>query len=129
MYKHIIWDFDGTLFDTYPVMTAAFRKALEDEGINESIENIMRLMRISESHLLEYCRNKYGISESFRDSYDNYRKELYKNDVKPFPEVSNVCRTLFLAKKHNYLYTHRGKSAMEFLEKNYLDRYKVNYLF
>ena len=28
MIKHIIWDFDGTLFDTYPAITRAFQQAL-----------------------------------------------------------------------------------------------------
>ena len=28
MIHHAIWDFDGTLFDTYPVMVRAFRTAL-----------------------------------------------------------------------------------------------------
>lgn len=33
MFKHMIWDFDGTLFDTYPVMTKAALMAIKKQGI------------------------------------------------------------------------------------------------
>jgi phosphoglycolate phosphatase-like HAD superfamily hydrolase len=32
MYKNIIWDFDGTLFNTYPAITASFNSTLDDIG-------------------------------------------------------------------------------------------------
>gem|GEM_PF-3872585 len=32
MYQHIMWDFDGTLFDIYPVMADSFRVTLEKKG-------------------------------------------------------------------------------------------------
>jgi phosphoglycolate phosphatase-like HAD superfamily hydrolase len=32
----IIWDFDGTLFDTYPETVNAYIKALKDNGIDET---------------------------------------------------------------------------------------------
>jgi len=63
MYYHIIWDFDGTLFDTYPLMTITFAKTLETEGYSENPAQIMELMKVSELHLLEYCKNKYGTEE------------------------------------------------------------------
>ena len=31
-YRHIIWDFDGTLFDTYPVMARAFTETMNEAG-------------------------------------------------------------------------------------------------
>jgi len=32
MFRNIIWDVDGTLFDTYPSMAKAFQAALSDLG-------------------------------------------------------------------------------------------------
>lgn len=32
--KNYIWDFDGTLFDTYPAMVDGAQQALKDFGIN-----------------------------------------------------------------------------------------------
>jgi phosphoglycolate phosphatase-like HAD superfamily hydrolase len=31
MFRNIIWDVDGTLFDTYPAIARAFKAALMDE--------------------------------------------------------------------------------------------------
>ncbi|WP_202621575.1 HAD family hydrolase [Anaerocolumna sedimenticola] len=46
MYKHIIWDFDGTLFDTYPVTGIAFQMTLKENGILESLDEIIFLRNI-----------------------------------------------------------------------------------
>ncbi|MDW2886482.1 hypothetical protein [Exiguobacterium artemiae] len=34
MYRHVIWDFDGTLFDTYPVMATVLQEMLRGQGQN-----------------------------------------------------------------------------------------------
>ncbi|MGF7059668.1 HAD-IA family hydrolase [Brassicibacter mesophilus] len=117
MYEHIIWDFDGTLFNTYPVMTKSFIRALKDEGINESTERVMSLMKVSATHLIEYCQNKYEISEEFITRYNSYRKEDEKNHIKPFLDIEDICKRISLEKRNNYLFTHRGKSAIDFLKK------------
>ncbi len=36
----LIWDFDGTLFDTYPLMAQSLRQALLDEGRDVPLEHI-----------------------------------------------------------------------------------------
>ena len=35
MFTDILWDFDGTLFDTYPGLVDTMLRALSDEGIRE----------------------------------------------------------------------------------------------
>lgn len=37
MIKHIIWDFDGTLFDSYPGMVNAFLRALKSMKLKLSM--------------------------------------------------------------------------------------------
>ncbi|MEJ2252239.1 MAG: HAD hydrolase-like protein [Candidatus Lokiarchaeota archaeon] len=40
-FRHIIWDFDGTLFDTYPHITSVIQNVLKNEyNIDFSLENI-----------------------------------------------------------------------------------------
>ncbi|MGE5598647.1 MAG: HAD hydrolase-like protein, partial [Bacteroidota bacterium] len=36
MLRNIIWDVDGTLFDTYPPIAKAFQEALDELGIKAS---------------------------------------------------------------------------------------------
>lgn len=47
MLKHFIWDFDGTLFDTYPVLIDVFVDMLESEGQSVDRERVAELMAIS----------------------------------------------------------------------------------
>ena len=46
MYKHIIWDFDGTLFDTYEVMGKALQLSFIKIGVEEPLKDIISLMNI-----------------------------------------------------------------------------------
>lgn len=54
MYKHIIWDFDGTLFDTYPVMAKIFKEVLKEHEVEEPLEEIMKQLKVSASSALKY---------------------------------------------------------------------------
>ena len=51
MFRNIIWDVDGTLFDTYPAIARAFQVALNDLGKDASLEWIEGLAKTS----LSYC--------------------------------------------------------------------------
>jgi HAD superfamily hydrolase (TIGR01549 family) len=118
LYKHIIWDFDGTLFDTYPVMGSIFKDVLEEEGIVESLDEILKHMKVSMSCALQYYEKKYHINDTFVDKYNKQRKDMEVNLSKPFTGIEEICRYIHNSGKNNYLYTHRGESAIILL-KNY----------
>jgi haloacid dehalogenase superfamily, subfamily IA, variant 3 with third motif having DD or ED/haloacid dehalogenase superfamily, subfamily IA, variant 1 with third motif having Dx(3-4)D or Dx(3-4)E len=123
-----MWDFDGTLFDTYPTITRAFKLALEEEGVTASYDEIMSLVKISESTAVDYYRKEFGISGDFKSKYDKHRKALEPEHVKPFRNVEDVCRGIFNAGKKNYLYTHRGSSSIDFLKQNNLYDYFADFI-
>jgi len=123
MLKHIIWDFDGTLFDTYPTMSEAFIKTLRDKGIEENCDRIMSLMKISESNVMEYVKNKYCVGVDFKEKYDKYRIDAELKNIKPFPYVEDICKAIYLSGRKNYLYTHRSITAIEFLKRYNLYEY------
>lgn len=52
----LIWDFDGTLFDTYPLMAQSLRQALLDEGRDVPLERIRALMNVTLGHALEQLK-------------------------------------------------------------------------
>jgi phosphoglycolate phosphatase-like HAD superfamily hydrolase len=37
MYQSYIWDFDGTLYDSYPIMLKAFIKTLKEYGFDPDL--------------------------------------------------------------------------------------------
>lgn len=123
MLKHIIWDFDGTLFDTYPTMSGALTKTLEAEGINEDYERIRSLMKVSEATVMEYIKSKYCIGFNLKEEYDKNRFEAELNNIKPFPYIDDICKAIYLSGRKNYLYTHRSISAVDYLQRYNLYKY------
>lgn len=117
MYKHIIWDFDGTLFDSYPVMVKAAIAVLEEQGIYESYDKIMSLIKMSFTHLYDYFNETYYISDTLISNFDKYRKEFEIDNIKPFPYIEDICKKVYDKNRYNHLYTHRGKSSIEYLKK------------
>lgn len=67
----ILWDFDGTLFDTYPVYTTIFKKVLNDEYIDRN--EIFRHLKVSFGHASSYYKiTKEQLKEFF------YWKKKYR---------------------------------------------------
>lgn len=118
MYKHIIWDFDGTLFDTYPVMGGIFKQVLEEDGIVESLDEILKYMKVSMSCAVQHYEKKYNIDNTFIEKYKQRRVDTEIHLCKPYVGIEEICRYIHTSGKKNYLYTHRGESAIQLL-KNY----------
>lgn len=123
MYKHIIWDFDGTLFDTYEVMGRALQLTFRKSGINESLEDIIRLMKVSISEALHYYTCQYHIDEEFIKDYETTRREMELEECKPYPGVLELLKHNKEDGKYNYLFTHRGISSIAFLQKHQIYDY------
>ncbi|HHV32847.1 MAG: HAD family hydrolase [Ruminococcaceae bacterium] len=116
MYRFVAWDFDGTLFDTYPVMAGLFHKQLAEIGIQEPYLEIYRQMKKSMSHAFRYYRQKYGINEAFLEHYKESRRALELERCGPYPGIPELCRRIVETGGQNFLYTHRGDSALLLLE-------------
>ena len=124
MYKHVIWDFDGTLFDTYPVMAKTFKEGLKREGIEEPLNEIVKQMKVSMSSAFKYYEKKYQIDKEFVTKYQSRRKEAEFELSKPFEGITEICKYIHSSDRKNYLYTHRGDSSIKLLE-----RYDLNVYF
>ena len=102
MYSYLMWDFDGTLFDTYPVMGKAFQETLAEAGFDESVEDVMAKMKVSMSHAVAYYKEKYGIGEAFLDAYDKRRMALELEECVLFEGVKEICEAMCLQGGTNY---------------------------
>ncbi|MEK4870253.1 HAD-IA family hydrolase [Niallia sp. FSL W8-1348] len=118
MYKHIIWDFDGTLFDTYPVMAKIFKEVLKEHEVEEPLEEIMKQLKVSASSALKYYEKKYLIDKEFIIKYKKRKKEAELELSKPFEGIEDICKYIHSTNRRNYLLTHRGESSIRLL-KNY----------
>ncbi len=112
MFRHIIWDVDGTLFDTYPAMAQAFKAALNDLGQDASADWIEGLARRSMDHCLSTLAATYQLpEETIEQGFDRYYCVIRPEEQPPFPGVIAICRTICSAGGKNVIVTHRGQEG------------------
>lgn len=115
-YKNIIWDFDGTLFDTYPVMVDAFMKALASGGIEDDLDLVEERLRLSVGDTIHYYMTQRSVDQVLIDRYVAYEKSFFLEGVRPFEGAIDLCRAIVNHKGQNFLYTHRDSSARACME-------------
>ncbi len=109
MIRNIIWDVDGTLFDTYPAIVEAFRQAVKDLGHDAPIEGITAAAKQSLGYCAADLANTYKLDENqiglrFEEHYSLMRPE----DQAPFPGVIEICNAICSRGGRNVIITHRG---------------------
>lgn len=118
MIKHVIWDFDGTLFDSYPGMVHAFQAALRNYEIESNYEDVLNLFLNSEQTAIQYYRDTYSLSEGFVKDYLKEKGEINLSLMQPFPYALEVCTTIKESGGFNYILTHRSDSTYDILKTN-----------
>ncbi|OTP12573.1 hypothetical protein A5844_000806 [Enterococcus sp. 10A9_DIV0425] len=113
--KNYIWDFDGTLFDTYPAMVEGAEKALRHFDVVLSKKEIYRIMKQESTQTL---RKQYGLSEEeFGPLFHQYEQESTLLSA-PFEDTEKVLRILKERGAKHYILTHRNTaSTWNLLEK------------
>jgi phosphoglycolate phosphatase-like HAD superfamily hydrolase len=112
MFRNIIWDVDGTLFDTYPAIARAFQLALNDLEKDASLEWIEVLAKTSLSYCVTTLANQCqlreeDIEQAFGEHYDRTPPEKQP----PFPGVITVCEYICTLGGKNVIVTHRGREG------------------
>jgi phosphoglycolate phosphatase-like HAD superfamily hydrolase len=126
MFLNFVWDFDGTLFDSYPHMAESFQQALSVLGVQQSIDEIMPHMKISVSTCMLYYKSKFNLGNELRDLYKEFEEKGNSITVKPFPGLQEALEKIDSIGGKNYIYTHRNKSALGYIRDHSLERYFVD---
>ena len=115
-YKNYIWDFDGTLFDSYPHILSCMEMVCREEGIVCDRTELWRHLIVN----FIVGRRFAGLSDEAYRRFVEY--ELRLGDVElspivvPFPDTETILRAIIKNGGRNYLYTHRNISALKYLE-------------
>jgi len=118
MIRNIIWDLDGTLFNTYPAITRAFEMTLRQYGVSAPMRQILSLAKVK----IHYCASKLAEQFSLEPNqvmhhYQRHYAALPIEGQPPFPGAMEVCELLCEIKGMNVIVTHRGReSTREFME-------------
>lgn len=112
---NILWDFDGTLFDTYPAYTSILHKTLGETYDKQEIYN---KLKVSYSHALDF----YRVSSEQEEEIKRLRKKLAPKDMKPFTGVEEILK--FATK--NVIVTHKHRDGVLAILNHYgWDKYFV----
>lgn len=125
--RHFIWDFDGTLFDTYPVIIQNLRNALANFGQDADPVEVMTLMLDTIPAAQEYYARKFQIPlEELQAAYSTYNRQANAALVAaPMADARQVLEAICQAGGTHYIFTHRK------LDETcaYLEKYGMRHLF
>ena len=124
--KHFIWDFDGTLFDSYPIIISTLRAALQEYGHDCDPVEAMRLMLQNIGVAQHYYADKFGIVyEDLIETYYSHHNRLNPQlAAEPMADVEKVLKKICESGRKNYIFTHRKCSTTaQYLEKYGLSQY------
>lgn len=115
-YKHLIYDFDGTLSDTYPCFTESVLQLLKDHGLSDTYESVYAKLKVSVGYALK-CYDFGESAEALRQQFHVVHNELAPKMQALYPEAEEILRYAMAQGHKNYLYTHSGKIVKLLLEK------------
>lgn len=119
--KALIWDLDGTLVDSYQVITTVTQKIIAPY-VAMTIDDIhQRVIKTSVKDLLEEVAKNHRLSMS--NLLETFKSDELFMDVTCYPLIEHVKETLdFLTARgyRHYIYTHRDQTTYAILEHHHL---------
>ncbi len=125
--RHLIWDFDGTLYDTYPQMAQAFQAALADLGCSADEQEIYTCIKDTVYAAECAYAARFGIDADALTAA--FRKRHGAQTDFPMMPGLIVClrRTAAMGCRH-YLFTHRNRKAVAQLTADGLDGFFADFV-
>jgi HAD superfamily hydrolase (TIGR01549 family) len=112
MIKNLLWDVDGTLFDTYPAINKAIARSLIDQGITPEPDLIDSLARKSMDLCFETLSDRYSLKIETLLQHFRTRYAFTKPEEQPaFPDVAEVCQRIYSRGGKNVAVTHRNPES------------------
>ncbi|WP_419887525.1 HAD-IA family hydrolase [Neobacillus niacini] len=100
---NILWDFDGTLFDTYPALVEGF-VALSQRDLDR--DEVLRWLKVDSKTAFKH----FGIDEDRRAEYKTLDIQ-YSKVSKPFEHLKEVLAAV----ENNIIVTHRDRESANYL--------------
>ena len=127
--RHVFWDFDGTLLDSYPAMVRSLVAAAADFGIAVPAERALTLMKEN----LRYCCDVIGTENSLSSgdlmvAFRRHEQEELRRGLPPVEGIPETLKALHDAGIRNYVATHRDLQCRELLETAGLAQYFSGYV-
>jgi phosphoglycolate phosphatase-like HAD superfamily hydrolase len=114
MIQHLIWDVDGTLFDTYPAIAQSFQAAARDLGAAASYDEVIRLAQVSVDHCVTTLSNTYALpADQLEELFAHHYQTVAPEDQPLFAGVEAVCEHIRSRGGLNLIVTHRRRAGLD----------------
>ena len=111
-FRHVIWDLDGTLLDTYPATDAALAAALGGLGYATTSEALRPLTRITLDHAIAQTAAQSGLpTDAIYAAYDREYAVLGQQFSPAMPGALEAVRAVRGRGGLNLLATHRDREG------------------
>ena len=121
LFTNYIWDFDGTLFDTYPRISASFREALRRLGCERPEDEILAAVKQSvRGAANDYAQSYHLDAHEINRLYHEIESALPIDDMTPYPDTEAFLRAVMARGGRHFLYTHRDRGAMKALHNHHM---------
>jgi phosphoglycolate phosphatase-like HAD superfamily hydrolase len=108
-----IWDFDGTLYDTYPSFAAAYAAMLEENGFSAPHERLIQLAIVSLEHCSQTLSEEFDLPlDHVNEAFKRHYLEIPLETQPPFTGVRQVCEWIGEHGGRNYIATHRRPAGL-----------------
>lgn len=108
MIENLIWDFDGSLFNTYPAMVRLFKQSLAIHGYGASEDEILSLMKETLGKAVDFYLDR-GVDYAFYKDFQRMEEELAPVEQPPFSGAREVCSRIKRDGGVNLIITHRAR--------------------
>ncbi|MBQ6043251.1 MAG: HAD hydrolase-like protein [Clostridia bacterium] len=106
--QNFIWDFDGTLFDTYSYTIPCFCAAVRESGGTPDEALVYELMMDKiPAAFAWYVENQHLDADSLRAAYNRIHRWDPVSQGGPFPYARELLRLICESGRRNFMFTHR----------------------
>ncbi|MFX1305089.1 MAG: HAD family hydrolase [Promethearchaeota archaeon] len=118
-FEFVFWDFDGTLFDTYPHIASIIIKTMKSEyNLDLNMKNIEKWAKISVHYCFDKISSKFNIDN--KDLQNQFSKRYMTNIESkqlPFPGAKEMIEYIYNRGGKNFIVTHRRSTSLSRLLK------------
>ena len=129
-FEYFVWDYDGTLFDTYDAVTRAYQRGIRELGIELPFDELRWLTKHSLGWAAQQLQARFQTpAADILAAYARFAPlEETMEAMRPYPGTAEALRAVCENGGRNYLYSHRDHRSIDALAHYGLKDYFADFI-